>query len=38
VEQGRRIKPSIPLVGENGIPIRDELELELALAPGRKDA
>ncbi len=26
-----RLKPSIPAVGEDGIPIRDELELELAL-------
>jgi ribosomal protein S18 acetylase RimI-like enzyme len=34
VEESRRIKPTIPLVGENGIPIRDELELELVL--GRK--
>jgi GNAT superfamily N-acetyltransferase len=28
VDQARRIKPSIPLTGEYGIPIRDELELE----------
>ena len=28
VEQSRKIKPSIPLTGEHGIPIRDELELE----------
>jgi len=25
----RRFKPEIPLIGENGIPIRDEIELEL---------
>jgi GNAT superfamily N-acetyltransferase len=31
VEEARRIKPSIPEVGEHGIPIRDELELELEL-------
>ncbi|HEY1013786.1 MAG TPA: GNAT family N-acetyltransferase [Herpetosiphonaceae bacterium] len=31
VAAARRIKPSIPLTGEHGIPIRDELELELAL-------
>ena len=31
VDETRRIKPSIPLVAENGIPIRDELELELVL-------
>lgn len=27
VEQSRLIKPGIPLLGENGIPIRDELDL-----------
>jgi hypothetical protein len=27
----RRLKPSIPLVGDFGIPIRDEIELELRL-------
>ena len=31
VDESRKIKPEIPLVGENGIPIRDELGLELAL-------
>ena len=31
VDDARRLKPSIPLVGEHGIPIRDELELELEL-------
>jgi ribosomal protein S18 acetylase RimI-like enzyme len=28
VEQARRLKPSIPLVGNYGIPIRDEVEFE----------
>lgn len=28
VDESRRLKPSIPAVGEYGIPIRDELELE----------
>ena len=28
VAQSRKLKPEIPVVGENGIPIRDELELE----------
>jgi ribosomal protein S18 acetylase RimI-like enzyme len=28
IEKSRRLKPSIPLVGNDGIPIRDELELE----------
>jgi DNA-3-methyladenine glycosylase I len=31
VEESRRLKPEIPLLGANGIPIRDELELELPL-------
>ena len=29
IEQSRQLKPDIPLVTDNGIPIRDELELEL---------
>jgi ribosomal protein S18 acetylase RimI-like enzyme len=28
----RERKPSIPLIGENGIEIRDEIDLELALS------
>lgn len=31
VGQARALKPSIPLIGEDGIPIRDEIELELPL-------
>lgn len=31
VTQARERKPSIPLIGMHGIPIRDELELEYAL-------
>jgi N-acetylglutamate synthase-like GNAT family acetyltransferase len=31
VDESRKIKPQIPLVGENGIPLRDEIKLELAL-------
>ncbi len=31
VAAARALKPEIPLIGEDGIPIRDELELELAL-------
>jgi GNAT superfamily N-acetyltransferase len=31
VDESRRLKPEIPPIGENGLPIRDELELELAL-------
>lgn len=30
-EVRRTLKPSIPEIGEHGIPLRDELELELAL-------
>lgn len=31
LELSRRIKPHIPLVGEHGIPLRDEIELEMKL-------
>jgi N-acetylglutamate synthase-like GNAT family acetyltransferase len=31
IEKSRRLKPEIPLVAENGIPIRDEIELEKLL-------
>jgi hypothetical protein len=31
VDQARKVKPEIPLVGMHGIPIRDEIELELVL-------
>jgi N-acetylglutamate synthase-like GNAT family acetyltransferase len=31
-EESRKLKPEIPLVGYHGIPIRDEIELELRLA------
>jgi ribosomal protein S18 acetylase RimI-like enzyme len=31
VDEARRLKPEIPLTGEHGIPIHDELELELVL-------
>ena len=31
LETSRRLKPGIPQVGQHGIPIRDELELELSL-------
>lgn len=31
VEKEQTIKPSIPFAGELGIPIRDELELEIEL-------
>ncbi|MEA4909921.1 MAG: GNAT family N-acetyltransferase [Anaerolineaceae bacterium] len=31
IQAARRLKPSIPLLGEDGIPIRDELVLEMYL-------
>jgi GNAT superfamily N-acetyltransferase len=31
VEQSRKLKPQIPLIGEHGIPLRDEIELEQML-------
>ncbi len=31
LDESRRIKPSIPLIGNHGIPLRDELELEKTL-------
>ena len=31
VERSRKLKPQIPLIGNDGIPIRDEIELELIL-------
>ena len=31
LEQSRRIKPEIPLFGENGIPLKHEIELEMKL-------
>jgi ribosomal protein S18 acetylase RimI-like enzyme len=36
VDQARRqLKPQISTIGESGIPLRDEIELELELRPGR---
>jgi len=32
VDEARRIKPTIPVIGEHGIPIHDELEFELRLS------
>ncbi len=31
VNESRKIKPGIPRIGENGIPLRDEIELEMIL-------
>ena len=31
VDEARKLKPGIPLIGENNIPLRDEIELEMNL-------
>jgi ribosomal protein S18 acetylase RimI-like enzyme len=31
LNESRKLKPSIPLIGDNGIPLRDEIELEMSL-------
>ncbi len=31
LEQSRKVKPAIPLIGMQGIPLRDEIELEMKL-------
>jgi ribosomal protein S18 acetylase RimI-like enzyme len=31
INESRKIKPGIPLIGENNIPLRDEIELEIKL-------
>jgi len=31
INEARKVKPSIPLLGEHGIPLRDEIELEMGL-------
>lgn len=35
VDRSRAMKPGIPMTGAYGIPLRDELTLELVLGPGR---
>ena len=37
VDAARRLKPSIPLVGQHGIPAHDELDLCRVLDPGAQD-
>jgi GNAT superfamily N-acetyltransferase len=34
VDEARRLKPSIPVIGEDGAPVRDELDLCLVLGEG----
>ena len=31
LNETRKLKPNIPLIGENNIPLRDEIELEMIL-------
>ena len=31
MEAARKLKPQIPMIGQNGIPLRDEIELETTL-------
>jgi hypothetical protein len=31
IDLSRKLKPEIPLIGMDGIPIRDEIELEIIL-------
>ena len=33
VDESRLLKPSIPWIGEGGIPLHDEIELDLQLKP-----
>ncbi len=33
LEESRKLKPEIPMIGKNGIPLRDEIELEILLTP-----
>lgn len=33
IDRARELKPAIPLIGQNNIPLRDEIELELRLTP-----
>ena len=37
VNESRKLKPGIPLIGANGIPLRGELELEMSLVSGSTD-
>jgi L-amino acid N-acyltransferase YncA len=33
VDEARKVKPQIPVVGERGVPIHDEVVMELAIEP-----
>ena len=34
IRESRKLKPEIPLIGNNGVPIEDEIEFELGLRHG----
>lgn len=38
LKHSRLIKPHLPLIGEHGIPLRDEIELEMILDPEAGDS
>ena len=38
VDEARKVKPEIPVTGERGVPIHDEIVLELAIKPYLDDA
>jgi hypothetical protein len=38
MQQVRQMKPSLPLIGDGGIPIRDEIELEKILSEENSSA
>jgi ribosomal protein S18 acetylase RimI-like enzyme len=38
VNESRKIKPSIPFIGKNNIPLRDEIELEMSLRGRQPEA
>lgn len=38
VERGRRLKPEVPLLGNHGIPIRDEIRLTMPLVDDQPEA
>jgi len=33
MDHARKLKPQIPVIGQDGIPIRDEIEMEIILDP-----
>lgn len=37
IDHARKLKPEIPGVGQNGIPIRDEIELEMLLSKSTRE-